>query len=305
MKIENKIWFGVIMGAIIVLVVSIVYYAATRPEEEDAPTSPTVVLEGNTINYTYTIYIGGWDGPVFDTSEEQIKDDDSIPKAVSYTYESRWPPDYRIGVPGDFDPTKFETTLGNEFPTLENEIKNKQEGDRIEITILAEDGIEYHDELKIMIPVKEKIPLYQTIDEDQFIEMFGDEAPIPDTVLTHPFWKWEVIIEEVAPNMDVTLYNQPYPGFKIDSLPWACEVEAISSEEEAITIKHDISDSSLVDQPIKTIDYILYNERLSEINETVDAGIITHIGGDYIILDFNDERAGKDIYIDIEIIRII
>jgi len=296
MKMENRIWFGVIVGAIAVLIVSIVYYVATRPEEEDAPTSPTVVLEGDIINYTYTIYIGGWEGPVFDTSDGDIKSDSSIAKSITYSEESRWLQPYLIGDTADFGPT-----LGNEFPTLENEIKNKQEGDRIRIMIPAEDGIEYYEDLRIAIPVKEIIPLYQTVDEDEFAEMFKDEHAVPDTVLTHPFWKWEVIIDSVGSNGSVTLYHQPNPGFKIGSLPWACEVEAVSSEEGAITIKHDISDSSFVHTSIKTADYVLYNERLGEINEKVDTGIITQMGGDYIILDFNDERAGKNVYIDIEI----
>jgi len=296
MKIENKIWFGVIVGAVVVLLVSIIYFAATRPDEVDTDTtSIRVVLEGAEIEYQYTCYLDRFGGPVFDTSDSSIRDDQQQQKAISFPEYATWGTIYVIGNHQDQE----------KIPTFDENIIGREEGDKFSFRIPKEEIISYDDTLKIDIPVTEDIPLYQSITNERFTEMFPNEVPLKGMSLTHPFWKWDLVIESVEENGYITLYNQPPVGFKIDSLPWASEVETLSSADGTITLRHDISDRTNFNSVINSFDYRLYNEKFYEMGMNWTMGRLTEMGQDSIIVDFNDERAGRDLWFEVEIIRIL
>lgn len=296
MKIENKIWFGVIVGAVVVLLVSLIYFAATKPDEVDTDTtSIRVVLEGDEIEYQYTCYLDRFGGPVFDTSDVNVREDQQQQKAVTFPEYSTWGSIYIVGNhPGQ-----------DKFPTFDSNIIGHEVGDKFTFSIPNEEVIEYHDELKVEIPVIEKIPLYESVTSERFSEMFEKEVPTNGMSITHPFWKWDVVIERVEENGNVILYHQPSIGFKIDSLPWPSEVETLTSADGTITLRHDTSNRTNLNSAINSFDYRLYDEKFYELGQNWTMGRLTKIGPDSIIVDFNDERADRDVWFEVEIIKII
>ncbi len=296
MKIENKIWLGVIVGAIVLLIISIIYYVATRPEEEEkAPTSVRVVLEGDEIAWQYTGYVGDKNGPVFDTTEADIRDDSQIPKTNTFPEGSLWPIQYLVG----------NHPAQEELPTFDEYVKGAKIDEDIHFTIPASEGIEYIEERRLVIPVREEILLYEIVSFEKFQEIFPQDQPIPGMVLTHPMWKWDVEIEQIVPGENVTMMHLPAVGDSIDCLPWPSEVVDISSERGVIVLNHDTSQRSVMDELVDAYDYRYYNVRLGNFANEGLLGMIIEMGQENIILDFNDERAGRDLYFEIKVTGII
>jgi FKBP-type peptidyl-prolyl cis-trans isomerase 2 len=296
MKIENKIWFGVIVGAVVVLLVSIIYFTATRPDKVDTDTtSIRVVLEGDEVEYQYTCYLDRLGGPVFDTSDSSIRDDQQQQKAISFLDYPMWGSIYIVGNHQDQD----------KFPTFDDKIIGHEVGDKYSFRFAKEEIIEYDDKLKVEIPITEKIPLYQTVTSERFAEMFEKEVPSNGLPLTHPLWKWDVIIESMEENGNIILYNQPAVGFKIDSLPWESDVVTLSSADGTITLKHDISNRTNLNTIINSFDYKHYNEKFYQLGSNWTVGRVTEMGPGNIIVDFNDERADRDVWFEVEIVEIL
>lgn len=296
MKITNKIWLGVIIAAILLLIISIVYYALSRPgEEEKAPTSVRVVMEGDEIEWEYTAYIGGKEGTVFDTNVEDVRGDPLISKASMFPGFPHWEARYIVGNnPG-----------GEEFPTMDENIKGHKEGEKFHFTIPASNGIAYLEERRVEIPATEEIPMYERMSVEDFEIMYPEERAFPGTTMTHPLWKWEVRIEHMDSDNNMTLVHLPNVGFRIDSLPWASVVEEVSSEKGVIVLEHDTSDRSMMDESVDSLDLMYYNEQFGKLAMEALAGRITEMNADRIVVDFNDERAGEDLYLEVTVTKII
>ena len=294
MKIENKIWFGVIVGAVVILIASIIYFVATRSDEGNSDTtSIRVVMEGDRVEYEYVAYMDRIDGTIFDTSKEDIKNDPTRDKITNFPKAGIWPSPAMIGVDQG----------SREFPDIDGYLTGLQVGDERQFKISEANSMKYEDDLKVTIPVMEKISLYQMMSKEEFSGLFGEENAIPGIVETHPFWKWQVMIEDVDEAGNVTILHQPEPGFVVTALPWECSVSDISSEEEMITLDHDTS-TDLVDSIIQAFDYRYYNESFLTINQRRGTGIITQMGPDAIIIDFNYEWAGREMWFDVKILKI-
>ena len=294
MKIENKIWFGVIVGAVVVLIASIIYFVATQSDDKKSDTtSIRVVMEGDQVEYEYIAYVDRIGGTIFDTSREDIRNDPERNKITNFPEFSIWPSPCMVGV--DMGP--------REYPVIDEYLMGLQAGDEHQFKISTENAMKYEEDMKFSIPVMEKIPLYQTMSKDEFMGLFQKENPIQGTVETHPFWKWQVMIEEVDDEGNVTLFHQPEPGFIVTSLPWECSVSDISSEDEMITLSHKTS-NDLEDSVIEAFDYRYYNESFNSMAQMRGKGIITQMGPDVIIIDFNYEWAGREMWFDVTILNI-
>jgi len=294
MKIENKIWFGVIVGAVVILIASIIYFVATRSDEgESDTTSIRVVMEEDRVEYEYVAYMDRIGGTIFDTSKEEIRNDPTQDKITNFPKVAIWPSPALIGADQG----------SREYPVIDGYLTGLQVGDERQFKISGEDAMKYDEDLRFTIPVSEKIPLFQTIPKEEFSGMFGEENAIPGIVETHPFWKWPVMIETVDEAGNVTILHQPEPGFVVTALPWECSVSDISSEEETITLGH-IASNDLKGNIIEAFDYRNYNESLLTMAQKRGTGIITQMGPDVIVIDFNYEWAGREMWFDVKILNI-
>lgn len=294
MKIENKLWFGIITGALVLLIGTIVFFAVKGPEDSaEDTTSVPAVLKGDEIRYEYTVYLGLCGGPIYDTSRDEMISDPSFKKAVSYQEGPLWPSQFIVG----------EHPARSKYPGIDEYIVGREVGSEFQFMIPVKEGIEYDDDLRYVIPIEDEWPLYETMGKDEFKKLFNKEAvPGPGTYLTHPFWKWEVEIFDVSSEQNVTLFHQPEKGMKLDALPWTVEVKDVSTASSSIVLKNDISNGSLLNTLVDPALYVQYDKVL---NDMPGKGVITEFGPERIVLDFNDERAGKDICFKIEIIEIL
>ena len=294
MKIENKIWFGVIVGAVVVLIASIIYFVATQSDDKKPDTtSIRVVMEGDRVEYEYIAYMDRIGGTIFDTNREEIKNDPARDKITNFPQVAIWPSPFIAG----------EGMGGREFPVINEYMMGLQVGDEHQFKISTENAMKYDEDLKFSIPVMEKIPLYQMMSQTNFTGLFNKENPIPGTVETHPFWKWQVVIEEVDDEGNIIFFHQPEPGFIVTSMPWECSVFDISSENEMITLHHDTG-TDLEGSIFEAFDYRYYNESFVTMAQRRGKGIITQMGPDVIIIDFNYEWAGREMWFDVTILNI-
>lgn len=293
MAIENKFWISVIVGAIILLVVSIVLYTTLKEEDvtEDT-TSPTKVLDGDKIKIKYTVRVNGCNGEVYDSNNEDIINGSNVERSIFFNELPFWPESFVIG----------DHPALRSFPDFEKNIKGHEVGDIFDFTLRAQGELEYDENLVEIIPVLETIPLYETLGFENFSKLFNMDMPIPGMIIEHPFWNWDVEIFYVGEGGNVTIQHRPDINANVTALPWPASVVDISSEHDTITLKHDTSNSGIMKTIIEPFDYREYR---SSFYNMPRGGHITLMDSEKIIIDFNDVRAGKNICFQIEILEII
>jgi len=293
MEIENKFWFSIIVGAIVLLIVSIVLYATLKEDEQNNDTSSIpVILEGNKIEIKYTVRIDGCGGVVFDSNRDEIINGSGVERSIFFDKFPVWPGTYLVGEhPGRLS-----------FPGFEKNIKGHKVGDVFQFTIEAMGDLEHYEHMVVEIPVVETIPLYETMLFDDFTSLFGIDMPMPGMVTEHPLWKWEIEIFSIGEKGNVTIFHRPEKNDKVDALPWSSTVSDISSEDDTITLTHDTSNRSVMNIIVEPFDYKEYHRSFLEMPR---GGHITQMDAERIVIDFNDIRAGKNICFQIEIVEII
>ncbi len=293
MNIENKLWFGIIVGAVVLLIVSVILYATFKEENvEEGKTSIPVILEGYEIEYKYTVRIGGPNGPVYDSNMDNIINSSLVEKTVFYNNYAQWPERFIVG----------EHPADAELPSFSDHFIGHEEGDHFNFVLSGVSRLEYNDSKRVEIPVKEKIPLYETVNKEQFKSSLGAVDLKVGMIYNHGFWGWEIEIFEFIDENNMTIYHRPEIGYEIDVLPWSSEVKDVSSETGFITLNHDLTDKDLLKGQFYPFEYTDYSDHFDNMN---NPGYIQQLGPNYIVIEFNDERAGADIYFDIEIVRIL
>jgi FKBP-type peptidyl-prolyl cis-trans isomerase 2 len=310
----------VVVALIIVGVVSLLAYSwyqdATKEPKKDK-TEILFVQEGDTITAHFTEWIftrdenGKVDWHIYQTTDKTIAENESIPKSITFSKIlinatnvpiTREPITAIVGL----DLTD-EVTSG--FNDVVIDMKEGETKNNIEIPIDKGYG-DKTDELIVLIPYVDTIPIYNSINRLAFEAEYNSELPLePGKSFTDHYWNWTIRIDSVT-NDTVVVKHEPRIGTDITVFNWPAIVEDISSEEGKIYIKHK-PENSVLFSPIDVEVLEFYSPKFKVIKDIITEtqqpypGIITSIDNEGITIDFNRENIGKKIKYDVTITTII
>ncbi len=173
----------------------------------------------------------------------------------------------------------------------------------------------YTDELIFEIKLVENIPVYYDMHGDDFFEEY-DIYPYTNLKVTHPFWGWDVYVEEVQREI-VILRNSPqmdtyYNAYKEDGIGWTSTVTSIDSNADEgagrITIRNNVDLGTVVDaQRLASRDdsfgEVVGIKRSAE-QQASPQGVVVEVADGTVTIDFNEEVAGKTLTFKITILEI-
>jgi len=288
-----KKWTTIIVIAIIVIGLSTGGVLAARELYFKEETDERIrAEEGDTVEIHYIGRLGDeriYDGQrIFDTSYEEIPGVREPRFTLTYDHERER---------GD----PFEFTLGEGVIEGWNEnIRGMREGGSKRFSVPPEKGYgEASEELKFQIKRAESMPVYESMNVEEFTDKYGE--PRRNMVVEDHFWGWDKVITSVGLER-VRLRNEP----DIDEIyrptgerGWDVEVVSIDSTardgEGIIEIKHTVHEPFVVDGELLS----LYDEKFQNLED----GILIP-NGDYITVDFNDEVNGKTLHFEVEVLNI-
>jgi FKBP-type peptidyl-prolyl cis-trans isomerase 2 len=304
MEREEKICVIVI----ILIVVAIVSYFGydyyrnyTESLEAEKERSALFIEEGDTITFEVTAWLD--DFKVFYTTEQSVDEDTARLKSPNYNFFSD---EAEIAVVGEELSSKFTEGLTEQILYLKID-------DKKIIKVTPDKGFGWSNETLIKkIPLSDSMPLYTEMLREEFQSFYNPED-IPLFIgqrFNHTYWNWPIEVVEVY-NESVKFRHEPLLNQDIDVLPWSAKVTGISEKDNKLFILHEPNQNQL-DETIDPIELSEYDDEFitiqdiqSELNIGIFTGIIVDIDKDYITLDFNDEKAGKNIYYEVKILNII
>lgn len=269
---------------------------------EAAPIPATEVVERtDTIEFDY---IGSFeDGRIFGTSVKSVADDDvSYPKSLNYTY----PAD------GTFNPVL--STIGGGFiepgaapffgmvnkgKALESAILGMRVGETRVVALQPEEayGMTNVSRLETRTLV-EKVPQYEEMSTITYSQRFSEEGPpFEGKSLKDPFWGWDIYVVYLNRTNDlVIIRHNPTPGMVVTPYSqWNTLVEDVNSAANEgageIRVRHQLSPEDA--------DRVLGQS----IHEKFIVASVDPEAGTFVA-DFNDERAGKVLYLRITLLSI-
>ncbi|MFQ6128103.1 MAG: FKBP-type peptidyl-prolyl cis-trans isomerase [Thermoplasmata archaeon] len=263
--------------------------------------TPQVVERTDTIEFDY---IGSFeDGRVFGTSIKSVADDNvSYPKSLNFTY----PPD------GNFKPVL--TTIGGGFvepgaapflgmidkgKALESALLGMRVGETRLVVLQPEQAYGSTDMTKLETrSLSETIPQYEELTATAYSQRFPEEGPpFEGKSLKDPFWSWYVYVYYLNRTNDlVIIRHNPTTGMVVRPYTsWDTVVEKVDSAANGgkgeITVRHQLS-------PDDANKVMGKNSRERFIVTSVNPDDVTFVA------DFNDERAGKVLYLRITLLSI-
>jgi FKBP-type peptidyl-prolyl cis-trans isomerase 2 len=282
-----------------VLMAFVIYQAVMLGMSASTGPSPEVIERTDTIEFDYT---GSFeDGRVFGTTLKGVADDNvSYPKSLNFTYPSN----------GQFEPVL--TTIGggfieqgaaaffgmvNDGKALENDLLGMRVDETRLIILQPEEAFGSPDPVKSEVrPLVMSVPQYEEITTATYSQRF-DSPPFEGKTEKDPFWGWNVIVYYLNRSNDlVILRHNPAQGMIVSPYEsWNTIVEAVDSGanggEGEIRIRHQLTPDDANRVMGKS-----ENERF----------IVTSVNTDdeTFIADFNDERAGKVLYLRITLLTI-
>ncbi len=296
--------FDLFIAALIVLVVvlAVVVYQAWMLGLEAAPIqAPEVVERTDTIEFDY---IGNFeDGRVFGTSVKSVADDDvSYPKSLHYTYPADGtfnPVLSTIG--GGFVEPGAAPFLGmeNKGKALESAILGMRVGETRVVALQPEEayGMTNVSLLETRTLV-ETVPQYEEMSTITYSQRFSEEGPpFEGKSLKDPFWGWDVYVYYLNRTNDlVIIRHNPTAGMVVTPYShWNTLVEDVDSAANEglgeIRVRHQLSPEDadrVLGQSI--------HEKFIVTSVDPEAGTF--------VADFNDERAGKVLYLRITLLSI-
>jgi len=295
------------LAVIVIIVVAIVGYLGyswwnERAEEKQAEEERArlFVETGDSI----TFEVSGWldDGRYFYTTEKSVDEDDAFIKSSNYKYFT--------------DEPEF-STVGEELTTKFNigftdNVLNMKIDEPKTFRVTPDKGYGWSNESLIRkIPKSDSIPLYMEVSAVDFQNTYNpyDYQLHIGQRFTHVYWDWPIELVEVT-NDTIMYRNDPEPGQKITSLPWSAEVMEISEKDGKVMINHKVGNNDLFStvDPLELADYDKSYLDIQEIQADIEIGlapgVITTQDVSYFTINFNDERAGKNIWYEVTIIDI-
>lgn len=269
-------------------------------KEKEEKRGKLFIEDGDRITFEVSAWLE--DGRYFYTTEKSIDEDDSIPKTPNYKFFTDEP---EFSTVGEELKSKFNTGFYEqvEYMKIDEEKQFKVTPDK---------GYGWrNDSLVKKIPLHDTIPLYVEHDRTEFQGMYNP-SDIPLFIgqrFNHIYWHWPIEIVE-ADNDTIMYRHEPTTGWEIDVLPWSASVSGISEKDSVVMIEHKVTFNEIYTSvdPIELTEYDESYLELQEIQTEIGIGpvpgIITDVDLDSFTLDFNDERAGVNIFYKVTIVNI-
>lgn len=292
-----------IVAAIVVAVGAIGYvlYSNSKASETSASRA---IANGDTVTLDYIGRLP--DGRVFDTSMLSVATDDGqYPKSLTFTLRSN--DSYKA-----FSMTAGNYGSGGTIKGFALGVLGLRVGEHEMIEVPPENGYPLNPEMLTTLDVTDTIPITQVFTEDQFQSAF-DTAPIKFDVLTHPFWKWSVLVANVSDGL-VTVKSQPtvgqsvypYGNPNILTPPSGWEIKVIGYDPSAddgigrITIKNILSAEDVFN--VKGTDS---NNNALIIWSFDDANQTFQIHRSVSSTGYNAEIAGRTLFFEVTIVKVV
>lgn len=307
------------LGAIILVIVAIVsaltynWYNENYNQPEPAKEKVLIVKNGVGIKFDYTLRIKTSNNvatsPVFVTTLSTVADDETIPKTTTFSNIIGSGPLVPAG-----DVNKVPVRVDTIFPAygegFYNGIMGMKTGESRTIFVDADEGTsQFNKSLVKTIPLNDILPMYESINKFSFESEYPFESPLQEgQTFTHNYWGWMIEIEEINED-NIIIKHDPVYGSSLDIFPWNATVIEVSSAESTVTIQHRPT-YDLVQTVIDAEALMKYNESYQEITPAQAVqpqpplpGIITSVDGG-IVIDFNQEIAGKELIFEVTILEI-
>ncbi|MCK5561067.1 MAG: hypothetical protein KAJ51_10755, partial [Thermoplasmata archaeon] len=212
------------------------------------------------------------------------------------------------------DVNKVPVRVDTFFPTFGEGfyygIMGMKIGETRTIFVDADEGAsQFNKSLVKTIPLNDILPMYESINKFSFESEYPFESPLQEgQTFSHIYWGWTIEIEEINED-NIIIKHDPVYGSNLDLFPWNATVIEVSSAESTITIQHRPTDD-LVQTVIDAEALMKYNESYQDITPAQAGqpqpplpGIIISVD-DGIVIDFNQEIAGKELIFEVTILEI-
>ncbi|MCX6651044.1 MAG: FKBP-type peptidyl-prolyl cis-trans isomerase [Methanomassiliicoccales archaeon] len=272
---------------IVILMVSassvvILVYQSGQAEEDKS----TIVEVGMTINVDYTGKLT--DGRIFDTSNYTIASNDALyPKSLSFTLKSE----------SKYDPLSFTVGGGTLIKGFDSAVVGMRIGETKTVTLTPDQAYGSMDESKLVtFNLTEEVSLLVTLTSSEFEDEYGS-SPVEGMTVTDPYYGWAATVLEFNTGADrVTVKNVPtmnavYRIYGDSPSGWNVMVTNIDSSSNAITIKHQLTDSDN--------DYVMGTD---DVGDFIVTQIDTVDGT--AVKNYNSELLGKTLVFTITIVSI-
>lgn len=287
---------------VLIAILAIVAYQ-TYVWSQEAPTgpSPEVVERTDTIEFEY---VGSFsDGRVFGTTIRSVAIDNvSYPKSLNYTYPSGggFSPVLSTIGGGFVEPGAAEFFgMVNKGKALESGILGMRVGETRVVVLQPQEAFGLTNaSLQETRSLVETLPQYEEMSTITYSQRFSEEGPpFEGKSLKDPFWGWNVNVIYLNRTNDlVVIRHNPTPGLIVTPYTqWNTLVESVDSSANGgigeITVRHQLSpeDAGKVAGKSPSEEFIV---------ASVDPNTETFVA------DFNDERAGKVIYLRVTLLSI-
>jgi len=208
----------------------------------------------------------------------------------------------------------FNFTLGDDrvIEGWNENVRGMREGQSKRFPVPPEKGYgEASEELKFQIEEVEELPIYESMDREEFTEIYGE--PRMNMVVEDQFWGWDKMVTSIGQER-IKLRNEPNLGEvyrPTGERGWDVQVISIDSTardgEGLIEIEHTVHEPLVIQSDLLS----LYDEKFENIpqlkervGQSPDGEGILIPNGDYITVDFNNEVSGSTLYFEVEILNI-
>ncbi len=295
-----KKWITYLIVAVIIAsIVGVTIAWTSLPEDEE---EIIVVEMGDTITVHYT----GWlrDDRIYDNRRVFDTSLDVIYEETTATFQDR-----ERG-----EPFKFTVGTGVIDGWSEN-VLGMKEGQTVISDIPPEKAYDTRtDDLIYQVERTEYLPVHETINLNKFLEEYGIYPKI-NMVVEDTFWTWDKLIIGVG-HEHVELRHDPevgqyYNAYSQGGQGWSSKVVSVDSSansgEGEIVVEHHVD----VKDVVESNHLEKHDDRFADVltiksnvgQSSRPAGVVVEID-DKIIIDFNEEVAGRTLTFKITILEI-
>ncbi len=288
MKDETLCIGAVVVAVLMIGGLALMTWFDERDSDDNEEDEILMIQEGDEVSVDYTgRFMGSNDelGPIFDTSIPEDARNDSIPKSLGFMEKPT------------YDDLTFTVGSGQMIAGFEKGVLGMSVGSVKYIRVSPEDGYGLSQpELIMNLQSQQSLPVNEKLEIDDFRGLFPLVDVQTQDSFIHPFWGWEVIIQDRDPST-VTIIHQPVYLKEYGHFPWNVTVTDISTSRNQIQLSHNIDE---IDKtfPVSFLDISIFDPEWSmkarEANDgaELEMGYISSVGG-VITIDFNREVVGK------------
>ncbi len=223
------------------------WYQTTYVKDEKKETgrfySPESAQWGDFVQVKYTAYFEDT-GQVFETTSEDVAEDDSIPKTDNFTLLEDGSRPIYLGT----EPTSPPGPDNEEYYTVKQVplrfikgLIGMSKGEEKTISVSPEKG--YANYQSVVLPLRKELPRHETITALEFRERYGQE-PKNNLYVENETWSWPVIVESLNGD-NVSIMHDPEMGHVLSYQSWKATV--VAKNTTTITIQHNAKEGMAVE----------------------------------------------------------